>query len=167
MNTPFTPFTVLFCHVIATWKDCEGDLKLLEGFVRSLHRSRSVSDGCEKLFQLCSVFWNVAKAYVHVKNQEVRRLQENNDRMASSNDFGIPPSVTGDFDEYLSALGLAPQPIQADPTNLTSSEIQLEEDISNYLQNFYSGNASLYGLLEHDLGNISGLGVDDPSFQAL
>lgn len=167
MNVPLTPFTVLFCHIIANYQDCEEDLKLLERFVRSLHRSRSVSEGTEKLFQLCSVFWNVAKAYVHVKDQEVNKRYGASNSMETNNGQVLPQSVTGDFDEYLSALGLAPQPAQIDSTDFTMSGHQLEEDISTYLQNFYSGNASLYGLLEHDLGNISGLGTGEYSFQAL
>ena len=167
LNVPLTPFTVLFCHIIANYQDCEEDLNLLERFVRSLHRSRSVSEGTEKLFQLCSVFWNVAKAYVHVKNQELSEHHGTSNAMETNNDQTLPQSVTGDFDEYLSALGLAPQPAQMGSTDLTVPGYQLEEDISTYLQNFYSGNASLYGLLEHDLGNISGLGTGHYSFQAL
>lgn len=167
LNVPLTPFTVLFCHIIANYRDCDADLRLLERFVRSMHRSRGVSDGTEKLYQLCSVFWNVAKAYVHVKNQEVQGLQENSDGIMSSTTQAGTQPVTGDFDEYLSALGLAPQPVHIDSTDLPGSGFQLEEDISNYLQDWWSGNGNLYGLLDQDLGNINGLGLQDYTMQSL
>lgn len=167
LNVPLTPFTVLFCHIIANIKDCEKDLKLLERFVRSMHRSRGVSDGTEKLYQLCSVFWNVAKAYVQVKNQEVSGVYGSGSGMLIGTNQANAQPVTGDFDEYLSALGLAPQPVQTTSTDLTAPGFQLEEDMSNYLQDWWSGNGNLYGLLDQDLGNINGLGLEGYAMQTL
>lgn len=166
LNTPLTPFTVLFCHIIANHKDCKEDLQLLERFIRSMHRSRSVSEGAEKFYQLCSIFWKVAEVYVHVKNTEEQNIQETNGEAQDAQRTDLQP-IIGDFDEHLSALGLAPQPFQLGPTDLLSSEFPLEEDMSTYLQDWYSGNASLYGLLEQDLSNISGLGLEDCPAQNL
>lgn len=125
--------------------------------------SRGVSEGAEKFYQLCSVFWKVAEAYVHVKNRELRNLQHESGTMALGPQSELPQTMVGDFDEYLSALGLAPQPYHMDADDMSSSEFPVQREMSTYLQDWYSGNASLYGLLEQDLSNISGFDVDQYS----
>ena len=134
--------------------------------MRSLHRSRSVSEGAEKFYQLCSVFWKVAEAYVDVKSNEVNINDAGPSLAGDAHTTVLQPGV-GDFDEYLSALGLAPQPAQTDTGALPSSEFPLDEDMSTYLQDWYSGNALLYGLLEQDLSNITGLEFEDYSVSGL
>lgn len=163
LNTPLTPFTVLFCHIIANYKDCKEDLQLLERFIGSLHRSRSVSEGAEKFYQLCSVFWKVAEAYVQVKSDETKFLQAIDNGKAQDTHSIALQSGIGDFDEYLSALGFAPQMFQVGPTDLPTSQFPLDGDMSSYLQDWYSGNASLYGLLEQDLSNIGGFDFEQQS----
>lgn len=165
MNTPLTPFTVLFCHIIANHKDCKEDLQLLERFVGSLHRSRSVSEGAEKFYQLCSVFWKVAEAYVHVKKDETGSFSNSGNAVGQSTHSTAQQSGIGDFDEYLSALGLAPQFFQVGLADVTATQLPLDEDMSTYLQDWYSGNASLYGLLEQDLSNIGGFNFQQHSTQ--
>ena len=150
LNTPLTPFTVLFCHIISRQADCADDLHLLKRFIRSLQYSRNVSEGADKFYQLCSVFWKVAEAYVQVKDTETRNMQLTGQEMDPDTQ---QPNID-DFDEYLTALGLAPQPFYANATTLPDSELPLDNDMSAYLQDWYSGNASLYGLLEQDLSNI-------------
>ena len=49
----------------------------------------------------------------------------------------------------------------------TNDETANKEDISNYLQDWWSGNGNLYGLLDQDLGNINGLGLEDYTMQRL
>lgn len=133
---------------------------MLESFVRSLHRSSSVSEGAEKIYQLCSIFWKVAEAYVEIKNHGNKIIHEANSDMDRDAQNLLLQPVIGDFDEYLNALGLAPQPFQVGPAELPMSTLPMEEDLSAYLQDWYTGNVSLFGLLEQDLGDISGMSFD-------
>lgn len=150
LNTPLTPFTVLFCHIISRQTDCAEDLELLKRFIRSLQYSRNVSEGADKFYQLCSVFWKVAEAYIQVKDNETRNMQ----LIGQESNASAQQPITDDFDEYLTALGLVPQPFYTSTTSLPESELPFDNDMSTYLQDWYSGNASLYGLLEQDLSNI-------------
>nr|POE81228.1 hypothetical protein CFP56_77450 [Quercus suber] len=152
LNTPLTPFTVLFCHIIADHHNVQGDLDLIRDYVASLRPACQLSDGIEKFYRMCSVFWRVAEAYVSAKQtEEASRLQN---ATTITRDL---ESVMGEFDGYLSSLGFAPVPQETgidDPTSSVATS-----DMSSYLYDWYSGNASLYGLLEQNFE-----GLDLPNF---
>ena len=127
-----TPFTVLFTHVINDHKNGHVDLQLLNDFVQSLKPARQVSESIDRFYSLCSMFYQIAEAYISAKSQE---------------------AVMSEFDDYLSTLGLLPQPAGFDaayPMDGTGGMIP-----SNY-QDWYSGNVSLYGLIEDEsaIGNF-------------
>lgn len=133
LNSPLTPFTVIFCEVISHHQNSTDDLQLMRSYVASLFPACQLSTGVQKFYDLCSVFLRVAEAYTAAKIAEDANRSE---------DAGF---VTGEFDEYLSSLGLAPFPQVNDVASETSA----------HLHDWFTGNASLYGLL--DMG-ISGVG---------
>ena len=155
LNAPLTPFTVVFCHVLQNHHDVQDDLKLLDSLVTSLRRSRHASQGIDKFYQLCSVFYKVAETYVRAKNQEARLLEEANSLV---NPADVYPSslqpIIGQFDGYLSQLGFVPQPMPETRDVIPTTDMDANDPA--YLQDWYFGNASLYGLLEQDLSTISG-----------
>ncbi|KIX98689.1 uncharacterized protein Z520_05990 [Fonsecaea multimorphosa CBS 102226] len=99
LYSPFTPFIVLFCHVIET---CSADdLQRLESFTTTLQPALHMSRGIEKLHRLCKLLSQVAALYVEAKMQP--QGQEDQDMMTT---------VGNDFDMYLSQLGFISQPNQ-------------------------------------------------------
>jgi hypothetical protein len=106
--TLLTGFIVLFCNAIQEANST--DLKPLTDFVTSLESCRSVSEGAEKLYNMCLLFLKVARLYINAKSQEVKRTQEQpyiysiNTGNATSSDVG----TTARFDPHLNALGLMP-----------------------------------------------------------
>ncbi|KAG7083834.1 fungal specific transcription factor domain-containing protein [Colletotrichum scovillei] len=133
--TPFTPFFVLFCHVIDTSN--AGDLKKLNEFVASLRPACTMSEPVEKLHQLCSMLCNVATLYVESKSQQ-------------SNERG---PINDEFDVYLSALGFPPTEYPAqgmDTSDMSQPTLQTAQ-----LGNWFSGSQYMMGLLEEDLSQFN------------
>lgn len=166
--SPFVPFIVIFCHVIAT-SDSE-DLTRLEDFIASLRPLCAFSQSIDRLHNLCSVLGTVAHLYVEAKS----RSQAGEDQTLAS--------VGQEFDTYLSALGLAPgsfmptgqgyyhtdvpsmQTSMPDPSSqafgfsapVTQSQNQdpmstMEMSQAAQLGNWFSGNQYMMGLLEEDM----------------
>ncbi|OAP61648.1 hypothetical protein AYL99_03851 [Fonsecaea erecta] len=153
LYSPFTPFIVLFCHVIET---CSvDDLRRLEQFTTSLQPALSMSRGIEKLHRLCKLLSQVAALYVEAKMQE----PEDEDMTMVGNDF----------DMYLSQLGFIPQPHPQPQTHhpdggesaLHGGECELEGGGGGVggtavnqqpgLGDWFSGNRYVMGLMEEDL----------------
>lgn len=134
MHTPLTPFTVVFCHIIANHNSSQQDLKLLDDFLDSLRPAAGLSEGVEKFLSLCSVFVKVAKAYVRAKAQEEISYSQSAD-MQFSQPQPMQP-VLGQFDGYLSALGFAP--------HNTADQIDLD---------WYNGNVNLLNMMEQDIND--------------
>lgn len=145
LNSPLTPFTVIFREVLAHHQSSHEDLQLMRSYVASLHPACQLSSGVQKFYEICSVFLRVAEAYTAAKIAE--------DASRSEETF----HVTGEFDGYLSSLGLAPFPQTNDVTSNTSA----------HLHDWFTGNASLYGLLDMGIPgiDISGTGVGDGVYQ--
>ncbi|KAJ5708899.1 transcriptional regulator family: Fungal Specific TF [Penicillium malachiteum] len=167
--SPFVPFIVIFCHVIAT-SDTE-DLTRLEDFIASLLPLCSFSQSVDRLHTICSILGTVARLYVEAKTRG---------KVGEDESFF---SVGQEFDTYLSALGLAPVnammgnqgyfqsdmlTMQGGAPDSTSqipglalptaqSQSQNHEPISvtemsqaAQLGNWFSGNQYMMGLLEED-----------------
>lgn len=62
LHTPFTPFLVIFCHIIET--QSTSDLAMLGDFLETLQPARGISSAIEKLFLVCDVFHRVAKLFI-------------------------------------------------------------------------------------------------------
>lgn len=167
--SPFVPFIVIFCNVIAT--SDEEDLTRLDDFVASLLPLCSFSQSVDRLHNICSVLSTVARLYVETKT---RSKAEKDQNLAS---------VGQEFDVYLSALGLAPgnaltslgyfQPdgsgmqveapeatTQTHDLSMPAVEDQRHDDEATsmaemsqavQLGNWFSGNQYMMGLLEEDL----------------
>lgn len=112
-----------------------------------------------RFYQLCSVFYKVAEAYVRAKQQESkRRISSSKTQMGPSQQWN--QALTGEFDEYLSALGFVPQQNLPPVSNDMNA---MDTDMSAYLQqDWYTGNVSLYGLVEQDINNMGDLGFNMP-----
>ncbi|KAF4464017.1 fungal specific transcription factor domain [Fusarium albosuccineum] len=152
LHTPLTPFTGVFCNVIANPHTTDDDLELLEDFVASVKPARRLSEGVEKFYQLCSVFLKVAQTYVRAKARQDAKASS-----PSSGTLTLEPE-TGAFDDYLSTLGfLAPQAIQNDPMSEYSTGHNPHQPLfgTGSLLDPYSGNVSLYKLLDQDIDDIN------------
>ncbi|KAK2054590.1 fungal-specific transcription factor domain-containing protein [Colletotrichum caudatum] len=133
--TPFTPFFVLFCHVIDTSN--ADDLRRLNEFVTSLRPACGLSEPVEKLHQLCSMLCNVATLYMESKSQQSEERGPIND----------------EFDVYLSALGFPPAEYPAqgmDTSDMSQPSLQTAQ-----LGNWFSGSQYMMGLLEEDLSQFN------------
>lgn len=62
LHTPFTPFLVIFCHIIET--QSTSDLAMLADFLQTLQPARGTSSAIEKMFLVCDVFHRVAKLFI-------------------------------------------------------------------------------------------------------
>ena len=62
LHTPFTPFLVIFCHIIET--QSTSDLTMLGDFLQTLQPARGISSAIEKMFLVCDVFHRVAKLFI-------------------------------------------------------------------------------------------------------
>lgn len=92
--------------------------------MRSLEPARPFSAGIYKFHQLCSVFCDIAAAYIHVKKQ--RSEQQNAisnvtlDTSSAQNVLQQEGMTVADFGQYLSSLGLMVQPADNN-TNFSNS----------------------------------------------
>ncbi|KAJ5995096.1 transcriptional regulator family: Fungal Specific TF [Penicillium waksmanii] len=169
--SPFIPFIVIFCHVIAT--SDQKDLSRLEDFIASLRPLCRFSQSVDRLHGLCSVLGSVARLYIEAKSRD----QAGEDQSLAS--------VGQEFDAYLSALGLAPGNLapsaqtyyQTDGTPMQMSgpdtsqqglglstpafQQQTEGSMSiaemsqaAQLGNWFSSNQHMLGLLEEDIFQV-------------
>jgi hypothetical protein len=145
LNAPFTPFTVVFCYIIANPMDSAADLRLLCDFVDGLKASTHLSAGIAKLYHFCNLFWRVAELYVK-KNaespiQEGGQLPEGQSQLVQQSN--------NEVDEYLSALGfLEPTQSEVAGNDLTGIFGQDEQVHAAYMRNWFHGNTALMGASE-------------------
>lgn len=128
LYAPFTPFTILFCHVIET-SDTK-DLERLGQFAASLQPVSSLSPAIDRFQHLCKVLHQIATLYVEAKSQ-------------AQQDHGMVV-VGNDFDVYFSQLGFIPELRPAE--SLVSGL-----DLGPRLEDWFTGNRSIMGLMEEDL----------------
>lgn len=171
MNCPFTPFLVLFCHIISLDSSPrnEHDLRLLSIFCNNLKTAKHLSEGVNKLYQLCSVFCNVAESYMRAKQQKSFAARQSLPRQVAGGNE--PANALEEFDDYLAMLGFVAPPTAGAADAAAAAAAAgggafdgalpvAEQDMSGYLQEWYSGNVSLLGLLEQDLGGVGNGGGD-------
>lgn len=161
LNLPFTPFIVVFGHVIANHRAAGDDLALLYEFTASLESASSLSEGVHRFCQLCSVFCSVAEAYQRAKSQEAI---ESNDGIACITwPEALGPDAS-ELEEHLSALGYghmlpsAAEPGNSDPNAGLGIGLGIGQ---NYFHDWFSGNISVMGLMECDPGLL------DPAYPDL
>ncbi|KAK2761610.1 hypothetical protein FQN54_001438 [Arachnomyces sp. PD_36] len=158
IHCPFAPFTVVFCNAIAT-SDLD-DLQCLGDTVTTLQSSAEMSEGVGKLYRLCSVFYQVAKLYIESKMKADNNTLPPSNGPATETKFqpDTPMHAGGEFDPYLSALGLGPSvgslgmPPQGDTTMEEYDPSMGMETAS--LGNWFAGNLNMLGLLEADLTDL-------------
>lgn len=68
LHTPFTPFLVIFCHIIET--QSTSDLAMLGDFLQTLQPARGTSSAIEKMFLVCDVFHRVAKLFIGAASRD-------------------------------------------------------------------------------------------------
>jgi len=164
LRVPLTPFTGIFYNVLANPQTSQEDLQLLEDFVASLEPARRLSDGIDKFYQLCAIYVKVTQAYVRAKAQQ---QPPSNYNPALQIPLQVPQPVMGEINEHVSAAGPygLPKTIDANGADLADGTVsgsvtldiseQQEHlfDMSN-LPDWYSGNVSLYGLLDQDFNDM-------------
>jgi hypothetical protein len=156
LHAPFTPFTMTFCHVIAYPARSIKDLSLLGEFTATLGKLSHVSESMAKLYRICDVLQKVADLYVKAKAQEAASGTTATTAAAAQSTNGAitpqPPPVQStirNIDGYLSAIGIAPATQDLGGTHMRDND---QADTS-YLHDWFHGNGSLMGLLEHDLSS--------------
>ncbi|KAK6500278.1 hypothetical protein TWF481_010623 [Arthrobotrys musiformis] len=141
LYSPFTPFIVLFCHVIETSN--LDDLRLLEQFAESLQPALSISQAIEKLHRLCKLLHQIAALYIEAKGQQPQGSDMN--------------MVGNDLDTYLSQLGFLTQSHATEAVNISDTSGLGGVPIMNpgqELGDWFSGNRYVLGLMEDDFLDI-------------
>jgi hypothetical protein len=182
LHAPFTPFTMAFNYIIAHPARSIGDLSLLADFTAALGTLSHVSESVAKLHRICDVLQKVADLYVKAKAQEAAHLYGTTATAAAAQSTSggavavnvstsqpDPPvqSTIRNIDGCLSAIGIVRAVIQnPDRTPVRDNNNDIQPDDASYLHDWFQGNGSLMGLLEHDLlSQREGLdeesGVDD------
>lgn len=181
LHCPFTPYVVLFTHIIANPLSTASDLQLLEDFVGSLQSLAHISQGVAKLAHICRVFWRVAELYSQAKKKEseMQSATAATTGMGMGDDNGtyMEPEMTsfGEIDDYFAAIGFALPTQQkqqqtassvnenfmptvglgATQDRLTSGDASIMGDNDAvYLNEWFYRSSSLMGLLEQDLSSL-------------
>jgi hypothetical protein len=147
LNAPFTPFTVVFCYIIANPTDSAAELRLLCDFVQGLKASTHLSAGIAKLYHFCDLFRKVAELYVE-KKAEGDPLQDGGQIPEETSQ--LMQQSNSEVDEYLSALGFL-EPIQSNEAagnDFTGMFGQDEQVHAAYMRNWFHGNTALMGASE-------------------
>lgn len=153
IHCPFAPFTVVFCNAIET-SNLE-DLQCLGGAVATLQSSADLSEGVDKLYRLCSVFYQVAKLYIESKLKLDRAHPTETPVNPTDTQGDVPMHAGGEFDPYLNALGLDPSGGFANmPPQGDATMEEYEPRPSASLGNWFTGNLNMLGLLEVDLTDL-------------
>jgi hypothetical protein len=147
LNAPFTPFTVVFCYIIANPGESAADLRLLCDFVEGLKASTHLSAGIAKLYHFCDLFRKVAELYAEKRTEgPVQEGAQNHE----SHSQPVQQS-NNEVDEYLSALGfLEPSQVQAAGSDFNGLFGQDEQMHAGYMRNWFHGNTALVGAPEED-----------------
>ncbi|KAE8153041.1 hypothetical protein BDV25DRAFT_127522 [Aspergillus avenaceus] len=83
----FTPFIVVFLHAIAS--SSAADIQLLEDVAESLQRLARVSSSPQRLYQICSLFLQIAKGLVETRTSCIGTYDQQLDSLMLSTD-GYP-----------------------------------------------------------------------------
>ena len=147
---------VVFCHAIRT-SDLD-DLQCLGDVVATLQSSGEISEGVERLYRLCHVFYQVAKLYIESKLKQDQALHYQAAVGEGRVSDDVPMHAGGEFDPYLNALGFGPQ---GGSMNVPSQRDTTMEEYdpgvgmaSAELGNWFAGNLNMMGLLEADLTDL-------------
>ncbi|KAH8714022.1 putative transcriptional regulatory protein C11D3.07c [Beauveria bassiana] len=164
LHTPLTAFMSIFCHIVAYPQDSgQADFEVLNGFVASLQPAQRLSDGIEKFHNLCSIFLKVAQAYLQAKMRQRETIAEG---ATDSKPVQFLQPANSDPNQHLSGLkpstpSLGNEAFLANHVDFNNfSDANYLEADQQYLdlmdpQDWYSGNASIYSLLEHDYNGIN------------
>ncbi len=154
----------IFCHIVAhPHGSGPADFELLNGFVASLQPAQRLSEGIERFHNLCSIFVKVAQAYLQAKMQHRGTLAAGATDGTPATAQRAADSISNHHQSGFKSLGTSSgneiTPVSRLNFNEFSDTHHLETD-QQYLdltdpQDWYSGNASLYNLLEHDLDDIN------------
>ncbi|KAJ9666343.1 hypothetical protein H2201_003531 [Coniosporium apollinis] len=163
LHCPFTPFMVVFCHVIATLS--AEDLARLEAFVRSLQPTGRSSEGLDKAYRLFNLFYVLAKSYVQCKTGPSVDITQPG---ASSFDL-LANQGSEEFDRYFAALGWMPGTTSYNTNGTaTSQALQPQQPYVEAgdgsipgqqldLGGWFNSNQYFASLLEEDLSDITGM----------
>ena len=137
LYAPFSPFTVLFCHVIETSN--ADDLQRLAQFTASLEKVTSVSQGIARLHRMCQILQHVAEIYVKAKAQQHQNM-------------GM---VGNDFDLYLAQLGFISRDCASRQgvaeNGIGAGFAASGANETEQLGDWFSGNNFIMSLMEEDL----------------
>lgn len=132
----FTPFVVVFTHAIATMS--VEDLKLLQETVGTLYQAKHISEGAQRLHDVCKAFADAAAVLINSR-QTLTGMQQHDDGSLVFPAVTDPhvPMTTQDF-----AWPVWPDANQ----NLDSSNM----DMSLFLGNWLGANRPVVDMLNFD-----------------
>ncbi|PYI12339.1 hypothetical protein BO78DRAFT_2004 [Aspergillus sclerotiicarbonarius CBS 121057] len=151
---PFSPFIVIFCHIIETQD--QSYLPHLRAFVESIKSAPTVSDAAARMYRLFLVLYNVALCYVEFRTSQqpgqAAACAEMDEHLA---ELGLSAPVSGDVDQQVL------QPLNTDPEHdfIGHQYKQREEPIMRMgndadLDGWFSSNRAIMGLLQESDFNI-------------
>ncbi|CZT20927.1 uncharacterized protein RCC_06788 [Ramularia collo-cygni] len=123
------------------------DIQLLEDFVISLEAARRFSGAIEKFYRICGGFVGVARAWVRAKTKHHRTTEDNGD-FSSDLQQALGTGFVGSQGLSNRSIG---QTVDAATSSSSQQETEQSFDMSQTFQDWYAGNATLYGLLEQDM----------------
>lgn len=162
LHAPLTAFTGIFYSIIENPWNTEEDVRLLEDFVASLEPARRLSEPIDKFYRLCLAFINVAHAFARTKRQQQHHYV--NDAVVGiarhANTVQVHENAYVQSTPVAGGLNAQPEVHHNLGTGATINgtlvhDLQQQQllDVTNNLQDWYSGNASLYGMLEQDFSD--------------
>ncbi|PYH80442.1 hypothetical protein BO82DRAFT_384489 [Aspergillus uvarum CBS 121591] len=175
---PFSPFIVLFCHIIET-QNHRYYLPLLQAFVESIHPAPTVSDAAARMYRLFLVLYNVARCYVECRRTTTtsqRKHQHQHQHQPHQPHQPPPPppdptatAACAEMDHHLAALGLSAAPsswgdgggggpqlqqsLHPDPVHgLLVDEPMMRMGNEAELEGWFASNRAIMGLLQESSG---------------
>jgi hypothetical protein len=102
LYNPFTPFIVVFCHVIEAGDP--RDLARLDGFVKSLETAQHHSESTAKMYRQSKLLYEAALQYTG---------------MVAGRSAAPQGNSFDEFDAYIQSLGMPPMDALGNPGNET------------------------------------------------
>lgn len=91
LYSPFIPFIVLFCYVV---EGSGEDVQLIERFMTTLEPWRGLSAQTDKLYQLCRVLNDLARAYADARKAIEAQRQSDEWNHDGMNNMFVEPQPT-------------------------------------------------------------------------
>ncbi|KAI9930802.1 hypothetical protein MW887_011560 [Aspergillus wentii] len=150
---PFSPFIVIFCHIIETQD--QSYLPHLQAFVESITSAPTVSDAAARMYRLFLVLYNVALRYVEFRTsqqpEQTAACAEMDQHLAA---LGLPAPGSGDVHQQVQSLNTDPGHDSIGHQDKQREEPMMWMGNEAELDGWFSSNRAIMGLLQEPDLNI-------------